>query len=206
MLPDNSARDVDWTRTHIATWQDMEKLLSTGKVKSIGVCNYSTRYLSELLPHTKVTPAVNQIENHPLLPQSDVVTYCAEKGILIEAYSPFGSTGSPLMQDPSIQKIASDRGVSAGTILLSWHINQGRIPLAKSVTPERITQNLQTVDLSERELEVLGKIPESSGAGGGGGGVKRYVYPAHGVDFGFPDKKGVGLDAKEEAAKRGVVY
>ncbi|KKY29099.1 putative d-galacturonic acid reductase [Phaeomoniella chlamydospora] len=90
MLPDNSARDVDWSQTHIDTWHSMERLLETGKVKSIGVCNYSKKYLDQLLPVAKVIPAVNQIENHPLLPQTEVVEECKKHGILVEAYSPCG--------------------------------------------------------------------------------------------------------------------
>jgi diketogulonate reductase-like aldo/keto reductase len=77
----------------------MEKLLSTGKVKAIGMCNYSVRYLEELLPHATVMPAGNQIENHPSLPQQEIVDFCKEKGIHITAYNPLGSTGSPLMKD-----------------------------------------------------------------------------------------------------------
>jgi len=68
----------------------MEKLLETGKVKSIGVSNFSIKTLESLLPHVKVVPAVNQVEVHPCLPQEDLRKYCEEKGILIVAYSPLG--------------------------------------------------------------------------------------------------------------------
>jgi len=182
MLPDGSARDVDWTRSHVATWKDMEKLLSTGKVRAIGVCNYSEKYLRQLLPHAKVIPAVNQIENHPLLPQSEIAALCKEKGILIEAYSPFGSTGSPLMADEAVNTIATKYGVGAGTVLLSWHANSGRVALPKSVTPKRIEENLKVVELSEEDLKLLDSVPERNG------GIKRFIYPPHGVNFGFPDK------------------
>jgi len=76
--------------TFIDTYKDMEKLLETGKVKSIGVSNFSIKTLEILLPHVKVVPTVNQVEVHPCLPQEDLRKYCEEKGILIVAYSPLG--------------------------------------------------------------------------------------------------------------------
>jgi glycerol 2-dehydrogenase (NADP+) len=99
----------------------MEKLLETGKAKAIGVANYSVRYLKELVPQVSVTPAVNQIENHILLPQQEIVDLCKELGIHVTAYSPLGSSGSPLMQLPVIKAIAQRQGTSTATVLLSWH-------------------------------------------------------------------------------------
>jgi diketogulonate reductase-like aldo/keto reductase len=99
----------------------MEKVLKTGKTKAIGVANLSKPYLEELLPQAEVVPAVNQIENHPYLPQQEIVDLCKSKGILITAYSPFGSTGSPLFQEPEIQEAAKKHDTSPGAILLSYH-------------------------------------------------------------------------------------
>jgi glycerol 2-dehydrogenase (NADP+)/D-galacturonate reductase len=82
---------------------------------------YSKRYLEQLLPSATVIPAVNQIENHPSLPQQEIVDFCKEKGIHIMAYSPLGSTGSPLMSAEPVVKISEKKGVSAGTVLLSYH-------------------------------------------------------------------------------------
>lgn len=118
----------------------MEKLLETGKAKAIGVSNYSVKYLEELLPHCNVIPAVDQIENRksptifvlndyltwmldPYLPQQDIHDFCKSKGILVEAYSPLGSTGSPLFKEDAVQDLAKQYNVSAGTVLISY---QGR--------------------------------------------------------------------------------
>jgi glycerol 2-dehydrogenase (NADP+) len=98
----------------------MEKLLKTGKTKAIGVSNYSVKFLQELLPQCSVVPAANQIENHPYLPQQDIADFCKEKGILIEAYSPLGSTGSPLFNEEGVQEIAKKLNVGPGTVLLSY--------------------------------------------------------------------------------------
>ncbi|RFU33194.1 hypothetical protein B7463_g3136, partial [Scytalidium lignicola] len=154
-------RDLTPERKHVETYKDMEKLLATGKVKAIGVANYSLQYLNELLPEVEVVPAVNQIENHPELPQQEIVDFCQQKGIHITAYSPLGSTGSPLLSIPTITKIAERKGVKPSAILLSWHVQ------------------LDQEDL--KEIAALIKRVEKTG-------FKRYVYPEFGVDFGFPDK------------------
>lgn len=200
-LPDGS-RDLvkDWS--HIKTWKLMEKLLATGKVKAIGVCNYSVRYLEELLPHVIVTPAVNQIENHPSLPQQEIVDYCKSKGIHVTAYSPLGSSGSPMLKEKSIIEVAEKKGVTPASILLSYHskfvlhlqkemltsaVARGNSVLAKSVNPERIKANREIVKLDESDMKVLN---DYTAALTKEGKLTRYVYPAFGVDFGFPDKPG----------------
>jgi len=105
----------------VQTWKGLEKLLKTGKVKAIGVANYSVPFLEELLANAEVVPAVNQIENHPYLPQQEIVDFCKSKGIHVTAYSPLGSSGSPLIKDEVVKEIAEKHGVGAGTVLLSYH-------------------------------------------------------------------------------------
>jgi glycerol 2-dehydrogenase (NADP+) len=90
-------------------------------VKAIGVANYSVKYLEKLLAQASIVPAVNQIENHPLLPQQEVVDLCKEKGIHITAYSPLGSTGSPLFKDEKVNEVAKKHSVGPGVVLLSYH-------------------------------------------------------------------------------------
>lgn len=99
----------------------MEKLLKTGKVRAIGVANYSLRYLEQLLPHATTVPAVNQIENHPSLPQQEIVDFCKEKGIHVTAYSPLGSTGSPLATAEPVVEVAKKHNVTPVSVLLSLH-------------------------------------------------------------------------------------
>ena len=119
-LPDGT-RDLIRSHNHVDTWKAMEKLVATDKVKAIGVSNYSKKYLEQLLPEATVIPAVNQIENHPSLPQQEIVDFCKEKGIIITAYSPLGSTGGPLFTAEPIVKIAKKKNVSPAIVLLSWH-------------------------------------------------------------------------------------
>jgi glycerol 2-dehydrogenase (NADP+) len=111
----------------------MEKLLKTGKVKAIGVANFSKPYLEELLPQVEVVPAVNQIENHPLLLQQEIVDFCKENNIHITAYSPFGSTGSPLFKDQTIVQVSEKHNTGPGNVLLSYHSKYiGQIPTISS--------------------------------------------------------------------------
>ncbi|KAJ9302235.1 hypothetical protein DTO271G3_1101 [Paecilomyces variotii] len=183
-LPDGS-RDILKEHSHITTYKSMEKLLATGKVKAIGVSNYSKRYLEELLPQVSVVPAVNQIENHPALPQQEIVDFCKEKGIHITAYSPLGSTGGPLFTAEPIVEIAKKKGVTPATVLLSWHIARGSSVLAKSVTPSRIEENRHLIKLDESDMATIAKYTNELAATKG---FQRFVYPPFGVDFGFPDK------------------
>lgn len=120
---EDGSRDIDHSINHIGTWKSLEKLIQMhpDKVKAIGVANYSVKYLEKLLAEATIVPAANQIENHPLLPQQEVVDFCKEKGIHVTAYSPLGSTGAPLFKDETVLEIAKKHGVGAGTILLSYH-------------------------------------------------------------------------------------
>ena len=182
LLPTNpdGTRSVDRSWDQSETWRQMEDLYKSGKVKAIGVANWSIDYLEKLRKTWKIVPAVNQVELHPYLPQHELVEYCKKLGILIEAYSPLGSTGSPLMKDKHVLKIAEETGVTPGAVLLSYHVARGSAVLAKSVTPSRIEDNMKIVKLSPAQLSALEEISKS--------GSTRFVYPEFGLNLGFPDK------------------
>jgi len=185
--PDGS-RDIDTSITHIDTWKNLETLVKSrpDKVKAIGVSNYSVKYMEKLLAQATIMPAVNQIENHPLLPQQDVVDFCREKSIHVTAYSPLGSTGSPLFSDESVNEVAKKHCVGPATVLLSFHLARNSSVLAKSVTASRIDENRKLIALDGEDMEKLAMIHKTKG-------TTRYVYPPFGVDFGFLDKPG-GMD------------
>ncbi|KAL4783996.1 NADP-dependent oxidoreductase domain-containing protein [Aspergillus varians] len=186
-LPDGS-RDLVRSHSHVTTWKSLEELIARNpdKVRAIGVSNYSRLYLEELIPQVAVVPAVNQIENHPALPQQEIVDYCKEKGILVTAFSPLGSTGSPLFSAPAIVEVATRTGVRPATVLLSWHLARGSAVLAKSVTPSRIEENRKLVALDQEDVDLIDKYSAELAATTG---FQRYVYPPFGVNFGFPDKQ-----------------
>ncbi|KAK5077353.1 hypothetical protein LTR64_005166 [Lithohypha guttulata] len=177
--PDGS-RAVDRSWDQSETWRQMEEVYREGKVRAIGVANWSIPYLEELSKKWTVVPAVNQVELHPFLPQHELREYCAKHGILLEAYSPLGSTGAPLMSDPDIRQIAEKNDVSAATILLSYHVSKGVVVIPKSVTEKRISSNKETVTLSKEDLAVLDELAAK-------GKAKRINTPLFGWDLGFAD-------------------
>ncbi|KAJ4003156.1 hypothetical protein NW766_012474 [Fusarium irregulare] len=182
LLPVNpdGTRSVDRSWDQSETWRQMEEVYKSGKVKAIGVANWSIPYLEELRKKWTVVPAVNQVELHPLLPQHELKKYCEKQGILLEAYSPLGSTGAPIMTDPEIQKIADKNNVSAATILISYHVNKGTVVLPKSVTEKRISSNKEVISLSKEDLSVLDSLAAN-------GKAKRINTPLWGFDLGFED-------------------
>lgn len=129
---------------------------------------------------------MNQIELHPFLPQDDVLAYCREKGILLTAYSPLGSTGGPLLENPEIKAFAERKNVSPANILLSWHVARGCAVIPKSVNPARIEANFRVVPLDEDDMGIINNLSKAVIARDG---VKRFRPINLGVDLHFPDVK-----------------
>ncbi|GMG39321.1 unnamed protein product [Ambrosiozyma monospora] len=176
--PDGSTDIVDpeeWS--YLDTYKEMQKLLKTGKVKAIGISNFNQERIEKLLadPEITVVPAVEQIELHPLLPQQELVDYCHSKGIAVEAYSPLGSTGAPILNNETIVKIAKKRDVSPAVIAISWAVWRKTIVLPKSTHAERIKANLQLVELTDEEGKEIDNIHKLLG------GPKRLVDPQWGI-------------------------
>ncbi|KAI5309955.1 hypothetical protein KEM55_002057 [Ascosphaera atra] len=182
---EDGSRDILAGWSHVDTWKSMEKLLESGKVKAIGVSNYSIKFLEELLKEAKVVPAVNQVETHPLLPQQELVDYCNSKGIVVTAYSPFGSTGTPIMKAEPIQKVATKHNVSPATVLLSWQVQRHVAVIPKSVNPERIQGNYKLISLDDEDMATLAKYCEDEIAKHGK--PTRFIAPNWGIPLGFPD-------------------
>ncbi|CUM64562.1 uncharacterized protein PRCAT00002169001 [Priceomyces carsonii] len=160
ILP-NGKKDIPQDWTFLDTYKSMQKLVGTGKVKSIGVSNFSIKRLEELLSDDEltITPAVNQVEVHPLLPQDKLIEYCHEKGIIVEAYSPLGSHDSPLFKNKTIVEVAERNNVTTAQVLIAWGVHRGTVVLPKSVTPSRIKSNILQISLPEAEYKVLDKMP-----------------------------------------------
>lgn len=178
--PDGS-RDVDHSFRTVTSWPQYEHLYkNTNKVRAIGVCNFSVAYMEELLASAEIVPAVNQIESHPLLPELDVIEYCQSKGIVVEAYSPFGSTGGPLFKDKTVLDLATKYSTTPSSILVSYHVSSGRVVLPKTTTPERIDQNATVVRISPEDIKALDNVHKVEG-------TTRYTKPAWGIDLKFPD-------------------
>jgi diketogulonate reductase-like aldo/keto reductase len=126
----------------------MEELLGEGKCRSIGVSNFMVRHLEELLRHSEVVPAVNQIEMSPynFQQRSATLELCHEKGIVIEAYSPL--TKALKLRDPALVEIAGRYGKSTAQVLIRWSLQKGFVVLPKSVHQNRIEENADVFDFS----------------------------------------------------------
>lgn len=145
------------------TWQAMEGLVKKGLVKSIGVSNFTTIMLVDLLTYAKVKPAMNQIELHPYNTQAELVDFCKYKDIAVTAYSPLGRQGVKTIKGPKlfdeliIKALAEKHKRTPAQILLNWAISRGTIAIPKSVIPEEIAQNIEVFDFEltdEEQVEV----------------------------------------------------
>jgi len=136
----------------IAAYRALETLLSDGRVRSIGVSNFMPEHLSDLLEHTEVVPAVNQIEVHPYFQQKQLQTLDRERGILTQAWSPIGGITSyressrRSFDEPVLLSIGERYGKSAAQVMLRWHIQKGIQVIPKSTKPERIAENFDVFD------------------------------------------------------------
>ncbi|KAK8845379.1 hypothetical protein IAR55_006092 [Kwoniella newhampshirensis] len=154
--------DVELAENVTPTWREMEKLQEKGLVKSIGISNFNIYRTKKLLKDAKIKPVANQVELSIQCPQPELVDWLIKHDILPQGYSPLGGTGKTnLRENEVVQKIADKHGVQTANILLSWLVQRGVCPVPKSVTPERIANNLKVIDLSKDEFEELEKLAES---------------------------------------------
>ena len=133
------ARDI-----YLDSWRALIRLREEGRARSIGVSNFHEAHLRKIIDETGVIPAINQIELHPWLPQAHMRDIDARLGIKTEAWSPLGS--GRLIDDPVIGEVAAKHGKSPAQVMVRWSIQLGNIVLPKSVTPERIEQNIDVFD------------------------------------------------------------
>ncbi|KAF6161146.1 hypothetical protein GIB67_007787 [Kingdonia uniflora] len=131
------------------TWKAMEQLYDAGKARAIGVSNFSSKKLGDLLNIARVPPAVNQVECHPSWQQNQLRTFAKSKGVHVSAYSPLGSPGwlkSDVLKHPVINVIAKKLGKTPPQIALRWGIQMGLSVLPKSTNETRINENLDIFD------------------------------------------------------------
>ncbi|KAG7171251.1 NADPH-dependent aldo-keto reductase,-like [Homarus americanus] len=143
------------------SWASLEEIYKSGKVRAIGVSNYSVAQLKDLLQHASVVPHVNQVEYHPHYLQSELKQFCCSQGITFQAYSSLGTTvkESPLLQDQKVTSVASRLSRSPAQVLLRWATQQGVGILPKSTNEEHIRENIQLdFDLSAEDLEALSNL------------------------------------------------
>jgi len=153
--PNPAAMRDNFEQLTADTWKAMEELYASRKVRAIGVSNFRPKHLDVLLKTAKVVPAVNQIFLNPSDMEADVVAYNEAHGILSEAYSPLG-TGK-IFGIPELKTIADKYQKSVAQIVLRWSLQNGFLPLPKSVHADRIEQNTDLFDfeLSPTDMETI---------------------------------------------------
>ena len=129
----------NWEEINRDTWKAFTELHRLGKVRAIGVSNFKPHHLKALM-ETEVRPMVNQIEFHPGQPQRETLAYCQANGVLVEAWSPMGR--GQLLDHPLLRSLAAQYGKSVAQLCIRWCLQNGFVPLARSVSPEHIKQNL----------------------------------------------------------------
>ncbi|KAF7563380.1 hypothetical protein G7046_g736 [Stylonectria norvegica] len=145
----------------LETWKAMEALVKKGKIRTIGVSNFTRKKVEELLAKAEIKPAVNQIEAHPYLQQPELLDWLKSQDIVIEAYSPLGNNIYNLprgVDDPTVVEIAKALGKQSAQVLVQWAVQRGTVVLPKSVTPERIAKNFEDFELPQDAFDKIAAL------------------------------------------------
>lgn len=148
------------TGTRQPSWRALEKIYADGRVRAIGVSNYTVRHLEELLKDAEAVPMVNQVEFSPFLYQKELLDYCRKHAIALEAYSPL--TQGERLGHPAIVRMAEKYGRTPAQIMIRWVLEHDMIVIPKSVTQHRIVENAQVFDfaLAPEDMAVLDGLNE----------------------------------------------
>lgn len=161
---------IHWPRAvrddFLTIWRAFEEIAGSGRARAVGVSNFQPAHLRRLLGRTSLPPAVNQVELHPQLAQTEVRAFNAEHGIVTEAWSPLGS-GKGLLEVPTVLAIARKHGRTAAQIVLRWHLQLGNVVIPKSVTPSRIKENFDPFgfELDPEDLAALAALDSGTRLG-----------------------------------------
>jgi 2,5-diketo-D-gluconate reductase A len=147
---------------YVDSWGGLMKSMDVGHARSIGVCNFHAEHLSNIIELSFFTPAINQIELHPLLNQAELRAVNAEHGVVTEAYGPLGV--GKLLDNPTITSIAQAHSKTPAQVLIRWSIQLGNVVIPRSATPERIKSNLDVFDfeLTADEMATLNGLDDGT--------------------------------------------
>ena len=145
-------------------WRAMEELYKEGKIRAIGVSNFHPDRLIDLIVHTEILPAVNQIETHPFQQQIETHKFLQENNVQIESWGPFAEGKNNIFQNPLLTSIAKKHNKSVAQIILRWLTQRGIVAIPKSVRKERMQENFNSLDfqLSTDEMEMIKTLDTKS--------------------------------------------
>ena len=163
--PANAKQFADWQRLNAETWRAMEELYKAERIRSIDVSNFYAHHLEALMQSAEVMPMVNQIEFHPGFMQKEVVDFCRQHDILVEAWSPLG-TGE-MLSNETLLSVADKYGCSVAQLCVRWVLQNGVLPLPKSITPSRIEENLDVdgFTISDENMAIINAMEYCGGSG-----------------------------------------
>lgn len=147
------------------SWKALETLYKEKRVRAIGVSNYNIRLLKELMEGLEIVPAVNQIELHPRLQQKELLAFCSDNDIVVEAWAPIMK--GKVTDIPLLNEIGRKYGKSAVQVTLRWHLQNGVVVLPKSSSESRMIENLAVMDfnLTAGEMEQIGSLDRGERVG-----------------------------------------
>lgn len=147
-----------WQKANAESWAAMEEAVEAGKIRAIGISNFCERHIDELLKTAKIKPMVNQIKVCPGQPERELADYSRSLGMVVEGYSPLGTGG--IFKNAEIKQLAEKYGRTVAQICIRWCLQQGVVPLPKSVNFARIKENSEIFDftISEEDLEIIANL------------------------------------------------
>ena len=141
---------------YVDTWRAFEKLYVEGRVRVIGVCNFTKKHLDRISKDASIMPMLDQIEIHPYFQQVELDAYCRNRSMLVEAWSPL-MCGGIVLNDSVIKEIAMEINKTPAQVILRWHHQKGHRVFPKSVTLNRIAENINIFDFALNDVQ-MGKI------------------------------------------------
>jgi alcohol dehydrogenase (NADP+) len=149
----------DTNTTLFDTWREMENLVDSGKCRAIGLSDVSLKELMPIYESARIKPAVVQVESHPYLPETELLEFCKEKGIVFLAFAPLGHGLKPgLLENPVILNIASKVGKTPAQVLLAWALQRGTAILTTPKSPARARENFNISPLPEDAFDEINNI------------------------------------------------
>ncbi|KAK3681032.1 aldo-keto reductase [Podospora appendiculata] len=184
--------DYDLSRRYPETWQAMEKLVESGKARSIGISNFNILKTKRILEVAKIVPAVNQVELHPYFPQHELFDFSSKHGILLMAHQPLGGRPVPVVrghpdqpfptEDPIINAIAKECEMTPAQVCLSWAVQKGIPVVPKSVQRDHMEQNRKLKSLPEELYKAVDSLSVKRGP-------TRFLDPSRHLGFDIFDEE-----------------